>query len=213
MNNAAEAGLEGRLKALALVGLALAAGLLLWAALRGKAAPEPLPRYQQLPAFKLRDAGDRAFDSASLAGKVWVASFVFTSCQNTCPMLTAQMRRLAKSLPPGPGYALVSFSVDPDKDSPRALAEYARLSGAQDTRWAFLTGKKAELKSLIEGGFKLAAEPGEMSSDARGKPDILHSSKLVLLDRRGFVRGYYDGLLSESVATLRQDAQRLAEEP
>lgn len=213
MKNAAGGGIEARLKALALAGLVLAAGLGVWVVLRGWGEPKALARYQQLPAFQLLDAGNKPFDSASLAGKIWVASFVYTTCKSSCPMLTAQMRRLAKSLPEGPGFALVSFSVDPDKDSPRALADYARLSGAQDPRWSFLTGKKAALKSLVEGGFKLAAEPGERQSDARGEADIVHSSKLVLVDRRGFVRGYYDGLLSESVAALRQDAKRLAEEP
>ena len=61
-------------------------------------------------------------------------------------------------------------------------------------------------------GFKLAAQPAEAASDKREDPEIIHSSRLALVDKHGQIRGYYDGLLGESVEAIRHDAQRLAKE-
>lgn len=201
-----------RLRALALAGLVLAAGLAVWVAVAKHREGSGLTKYKQLPAFQLTASDGKAWDSAQLQGKVWIASFVFTTCKNSCPMLSLQMKRLSSSLPLGDGFALVSFTVDPDHDTPARLREYAKAMGADDPRWVFLTGTKAKLKALIQGGFLLTAEPGDKQRDARGAPDILHSSKLVLVDQHGTVRGYYDGLLGSSVEAVRRDAQRLAKE-
>jgi protein SCO1/2 len=201
-----------RVRLLVMAGLGLALALVLWAALR---RPQPAPallHYGAVPAFSLTGMDAKPFASSALAGKVWAASFVYTQCKNSCPMLEAQMRRLSLSLPSGPGYALVSITVDPDRDTPQALAAYAQKMGLTDPRWAFLTGPKPVLKKLIQEGFHLAAEPGERQSDARQAPDILHSSKIVLVDKHGDIRGYYDGLLAESVEAVRDDAARLAAE-
>lgn len=192
--------------------LLIGAGLAGVAFFKGAPRESGLQRFGTVPAFQLTGTEGQAFDSAALSGKVWVASFVFTSCKNSCPMLTAQMKRLSQSLPAGGDYALLSLSVDPDKDTPKALAAYAKAMGAADPRWHFLTGKKSALKSLIQDGFKLVAEPGEALSDVRGHPDILHSSKLVLVDKHGVIRGYYDGLLGASTDAIRRDAERLSKE-
>jgi len=195
-----------------MAGLGLALALVLWSALRRPPQAPALLHYGAVPAFKLTGMDARPFDSGALAGKVWAASFVYTQCKNSCPMLQAQMRRLSQSLPAGPAFALVSITVDPDRDTPQALAAYAQKMGLTDPRWAFLTGRKPVLKKLIQEGFHLAAEPGERQSDARKAPDILHSSKIVLVDKHGDIRGYYDGLLAESVEAVRDDAARLAAE-
>lgn len=207
-SNALVARLQGLVLALLVAGAALAG----WAFIKGGPVESGLERFQQVPAFQLTGSDLKPFSSASLDGKVWVASFVFTTCKNSCPMLTSQMKRLAESLPAGDRYALVSFTVDPDKDTPQAMAKYARDLGVEDPRWAFLSGSKPALKSLIQEGFKLSAEPGERMTDERGHPDILHSSKLVLVDKHGVIRGYYDGLLGASAEAIRRDAQRLAKE-
>ena len=199
----------GRLKAMALAGALLALGLGAWALWGPSLAAEPLPVLGQVPAFKLTGSDGKAFDSRSLQGKIWVASFVYTSCKNSCPMLGLQMKRLAKLLPEGDGVALLSVSVDPEKDTPPVMAAYAKSLGVDDPRWSFVTGQKMALKSLVENGFKLAAQVGEAVPDERGQPDILHSSKLVLIDGQGRIRGYYDGLLGSSVDTIRDHIQRL----
>lgn len=197
--------------------MALAAGFLAlgigaWAWWGPQRVAEPLPILGQVPAFSLVTSDAKAFDSRSLQGKVWVASFVYTTCKNSCPMLTMQMRRLSKLLPEGDAFALVSISVDPDKDSPQVLAFYAKGLGVDDSRWSFLTGKKAAIKTLVEEGFKLSARPGETVVDERGQPDILHSSQLVLVDGQGRIRGYYDGLLGSSVGSIQDHIKRLLKE-
>lgn len=206
-------GMAARLKQLAFVGLALVLVLGTWALLGRKPQGSGLLHYGNVPPFKLTSTDRRDYDSAELDGKVWIASFVFTSCKNSCPMLSAQMHRLSQSLPEGDGFAMLSITVDPDKDTPEVLAKYAKAMGADDPRWRFLTGKKSALKDLIQNGFRLVAEPGDKLLDERGDPDILHSSKLVLIDKHGAIRGYYDGLLGSSVDAVRRDAIRLSKEP
>jgi protein SCO1/2 len=195
--------------------MALTAGFLVlalgaWALWGPALRQEPLPVLGQVPAFNLTGLDGKPFSSQALQGKIYVASFVFTSCKNSCPMLTLQMQRLSKLLPPGDGFALLSISVDPDKDTPKVLAAYAKGLGVNDPRWNFLTGKKAAIKALVEGGFRLSAQPSELVADERGRPDILHSSKLVLVDGQGRIRGYYDGLLGSSVGSIQGHIKRLA---
>lgn len=200
------------LRRLVLLGLAVAAGLAVWSTMGRRDTSSGLMRYGQIPDFRLVQADGSPFTSASLDGKVWVASFIYTTCKASCPMLTAQVKRLSKSLPSGEDFALVSFSVDPEKDTPKVLEKYAQASGADDPRWHFLTGTTAQLKSLISDGFKLVAEPDDKALDARLNPAIVHSTKLILVDRKGFIRGYYDGLLGSSIEAVRRDAQLLAKE-
>lgn len=202
-----------RLKQLAFGGLLVVLVVGSWSFFHRGPYDSGLMRYGQVPAFSLIATDKQPYDSSVLDGKVWIASFVFTSCKNSCPMLSAQMRRLSKSLPAGDGFAMLSITVDPDKDTPEVLARYAKDMGATDPRWSFLTGKKAALKSLIIGGFHLSADPGDKALDARKNPDILHSSKLVLVDKHGAIRGYYDGLLGSSADAIRRDAISLSKEP
>jgi cytochrome oxidase Cu insertion factor (SCO1/SenC/PrrC family) len=167
-----------------------------------------LPVYGKSPDFTLQSQDGALFDSSRLKGKVWVASFVFSTCKSSCPMLAAQMKRLYSAMPEGAVFGLVSISVDPERDTPQRLAQYAKDLGVQDKRWVFLTGKKSYIRDLIVGGFKVAAEPGEVMEDN----DILHSSKLVLVDAHGRIRGYFDGVLSESADQIKDAAERLIEE-
>jgi cytochrome oxidase Cu insertion factor (SCO1/SenC/PrrC family) len=202
----------GRLRALALAALLAAAALTVLVVARQKTRNSGLEHLGAVPAFHLTAADGRPFDGAQLAGKVWVASFVYSTCKTSCPMLQSQMMRISKGLPAGDAYALVSVTVDPAKDTPQALLAYAKKLGVDDPRWAFLTGSPADIKALVVGGFKLAALPAEAASDKRPDPEIIHSSRLALVDKHGQIRGYYDGLLSDSVSAIRNDAQRLARE-
>lgn len=198
-----------RLAGLAGLMAAITLGFGAWLLLGGRLRQAELPRLGQAPSFELTSSEKKAYGSQSLAGKVWVASFVYSTCKTACPMLGMQMRRLSSTLPADESFRMVSITVDPDHDTPERLRKYAKDLGADDPRWSFLTGKKAVLKTLINQGFKLAAQPGERVPDERGDMEILHSSKLVLVDPRGEIRGYYDGLLGESVDALKRDIVRL----
>ena len=154
------------------------------------------------PAFTLTDQDGKSFNSTQLNGKVWVADFVFTTCTGLCPMMTEQMHEFQK-MTDGSGINMVSFSVDPEHDTPAALTVYANMNKADLSRWHFLTGDKETLWQ-ISNAMKLAVGPGD------GSHQIMHSSHFLLVDRDGHVRGIYDykdpGYLKQIVA----DAQALA---
>lgn len=186
---------------------ALGAGVLLVAA--GPAAcrrAAPLPEYGPLPAFALTERGGRTVRLDDLRGRPWVADFIFTRCAGICPAMTARLARLDRDLPAA--VRAVSISVDPAHDTPAVLAEYARRAGAS-ADWLFLTGPQKDVYDLSVGGFRLAAEalpPGQAGPDG----PFLHSSKFVLVDARGVIRGYYDSADEEAMRRLAADAGRLA---
>lgn len=169
-------------------------------------SPAPKPQ-KALPDFSLTAVtvdGTSPFDLRTLRGRAWIADFVYTRCTGPCPMMTANMAGLQKTLPKQIG--LLSFTVDPDHDSPEVLTLYARKFGADPQRWFFLTGEKAELMRLVRDGFLLpvaenaAAVPGER---------FAHSTKFVLIDAQGRVRGWYDGEDAAALEKLATDAKRL----
>ncbi len=185
----------------------LAAGLAV-AARRGR--PEPLPELGTLPAFALLDQERRTLTREGLAGRPFVADFIFTRCAGICPAMTARMAQLDKTLPEGIG--LVSFTVDPEHDTPEVLARYAHGFGA-GPRWRFAAGSRAALHGLATEGFRLAAM--EVPEDQRqgGDGPFLHSAKFVLVDAAARIRGYYDSEDRADLGRLAADARRLLEAP
>jgi cytochrome oxidase Cu insertion factor (SCO1/SenC/PrrC family) len=135
--------------------------------------------------------GDTVRDS-DLRGKVWIASFVFTRCTGPCPQVSATLARLQSELT-DEDVRFVTFTVDPKHDGPKELAEYAEHFQADPKRWLFLTGKQEDIYRLLREGFHVPVEENE--GDAR-KPgnEVMHSPKLVVVDRRGHIRGYFDGI-------------------
>ena len=148
-------------------------------------APPPLV-IAALPRFELTERDGTTVSSSDLAGAPWVADFVFTRCALYCPRLTARMKELRESLPPR--VKSVSFSVDPDYDTPEVLAEYAREWGIEGREWLFLTGERETMWKLIRDGF---LQPVEETPEVETSP-ILHSNRFVLVDARGRMRGLYD---------------------
>ena len=181
------------------VWISLFAGL--WAACHR--SPD-IPSYYPLPEFSLTDQTGKAVTLHDLTGKVWVADFIFTSCGGTCPLMTQDMRKLQDALPPE--IRLVSFTVDPTRDTPRVLAAYAQEHGATNERWLFLTGDEQALYDLCVKGFKL---PLDTENGTPAEP-ITHSSRFVLVDKQGEIRGYYSGTEEDELKRLAMDAKRLS---
>jgi len=166
-------------------------GSILMIVMRGaptRASAMEVPVLGSVPEFSLTEANGTALRRADLLGKVWVASFLFTRCAEACPLLMQHEARLQPDLPLRDDLRLVSFSVDPDWDTPKVLTEYAHTFGADRSRWLFLTGDKKQVYRLASDGFHLAA----LNADPATEMPILHSTKLVLVDRGGAIRGYYD---------------------
>jgi len=167
-----------------------------------------LPVLGSVPGFALTEANGGALKKADLVGKVWIASFIFTRCAEQCPAMMRHEVGLQAQLPARDDLRLVSFSVDPDWDTPKVLTDYANTFQADRQRWLFATGDKRRIFSLVIDGFKLSAQEAD---PAREMP-ILHSTRLVLVDRRGLIRGYYDSTDDGAVRQLARDAVRLLAE-
>ena len=183
-------------------------GLLLWLrhvevqALRQR----NVSSYGPVPRFELVNQNGQPFGSAQLAGKIWVADFIYTSCPGPCPMISMRMGELQKPLEKTDVH-LVSFSVDPEKDTPQVLLKYAENLRAEPNRWDFLTGPKSAIYKLSHDGFKLAISDG---SEEAGIP--VHSTRMVLVDRHGQIRGYYESTDPEGMTKLLADTNHLLRE-
>jgi len=170
--------------------------------------PAPLPAYGELPAFQLTDQDARPFGLAELRGQVWVAGFIFTRCETICPVIVAKMRTVKdETAALGPALRLVSFSVDPQYDTPEVLRAYAKQRGADDPRWIFLTGDYRVMRETVVDGLKMVMEKSD-----DGDPDgIFHGSHLVLVDGVGRIRGYYDTSDADVIERVVRDARALVE--
>jgi protein SCO1/2 len=171
--------------------------------------PAPPAMKIQLPAFQLTDQRGQPFGSADLRGRIWVADFVFTSCPTVCPKLTHRMQVIAhRARNLGDAFHLVTFTVDPENDTPERLAAYARTYHADESRWTFLTGPLGDVEATVVKGFKLAMGKEELPAGS-GLFSIFHGEKLVLVDDAGFIRGYYDAD-DEGIDHLMHDAGVIA---
>ena len=186
----------------------LTAGILFW--LRqlqvNTLSNRPLPSYGTVPSFELTNQDAQPFGSQQLSGKIWIADFIFTSCPGPCPIISTRMSELQKPLAKS-GVYLVSFTVDPERDTPEVLRVYADKLRKEPLRWDFLTGAHAVIYSLSRDGFKLG-----ISNDGDENQNPVHSTRFVLVDRRGIIRGYYDALAADGVTKLLADTNHLLRE-
>ncbi len=164
------------------------------------------------PAFNLTNQDNQPVTLETYKGKAVIASFIFTRCFGPCPRISAEMEKLQTRLATHPrkdSIHLVSFSVDPAFDTPAVLTHYAQRFGADTTRWSFLTGDRAAMWQMVVSGYKLALED---TPDDQVSP-ISHSTKLVLIDPQGQVRGYYDALDANSRALMLKHLDHVLAQP
>ena len=178
------------------------AGVLVVAALVLAGCGKPLPVLGQIPEFELLAQDGRVFDSRSLAGKVWVADFIFTNCPGPCPMMSSRMRQVQTATADLADVRLVSFTVDPARDTPAVLASYSQHFLARPGRWFFLTGEPKRLNELGLNAFHLHAVDGNLD----------HSTRFALVDSRSRIRGYYAFGDDDFPKRLIADVRRLARE-
>jgi cytochrome oxidase Cu insertion factor (SCO1/SenC/PrrC family) len=184
-------------------------GVLFWL----KNRPEvELSRYGAVPSFSLTERSGRIITNADLAGKIWIADFIFTTCPGPCPIISANMARLQGELASDPHVQLVSFTVDPRDDTPAVLAAYAEAHGADPQRWWFLTGPEAPLYDLIQKGFFQSVQDNHGQVLQPGQFLVTHSTRMVLVDPAGFIRGFYDGLGQDNDEALLAGVRQLERE-
>ncbi len=158
----------------------LAAFLLLSCACHRRTAE--LPDYGLVPEFKLTAQNGETFDSGALKGEIWVADFFFTTCPGPCPRMTSQMHQIQEATWRMRDVKLLSFTVDPERDTPARLAAYAKEHHASPEHWYFLTGPQSTLNHLGLDVFKLNRVDGTLQ----------HSTRFTLVDKNSHIRGYYD---------------------
>lgn len=176
--------------------LLLASALVLLAAC---VKPAPLEVLGDVPQFTLVSDTGQPFDSHALDGHIWVADFIYTNCDGPCPMMSTQMRRIQDQTAAEYGdVRFVSFTVDPARDTPPAMAEYAKRYKRDPNRWFFLTGETPALNAVSLKAFKLNSVDGSMT----------HSTRFALVDGQRQIRGYYltseDGFMPKLMHDIRQ---------
>jgi cytochrome oxidase Cu insertion factor (SCO1/SenC/PrrC family) len=150
--------------------------------------------------FQLTERSGRTVTHRDLAGKVWIASFIFTRCTGPCPQVTSTMRRLQSELQAeleSGQLRLVTFTVDPNRDDLRTLQDYAKARGAHPEYWLFLTGDETTIHTLLREQFKQVVER-RTGSDVTEGTEFDHSPRLVVVDRTGVIRSTHAGLPSEA---------------
>jgi len=168
---------------------------------------ETLGEYGEVPDFSLIERSGRRVTRADLLGRVWIANFIYTECQETCPLQSARMARLQAEFAAEEAVRFVSITVDPERDTPAVLARYAERYGADPVRWLFLTGEKRHIYRLAKEGFRLGVVDPDDQAAAGGllglltphpalathgsKGLVIHSSRFVLVDRRARIRAYH----------------------
>jgi protein SCO1/2 len=171
--------------------------------LAGCTAHASLPAFGVVPDFTLTDQNGAPFSSSSaLRGQVWVADFIFTNCQGPCPRMSSQMHEVQKALAGMDGVRLVSFTVDPDRDTPEVLAAYSRRFLAEPGRWFFLTGPRETLHALSRQAFMLGDINGNLE----------HSTRFALVDGTSHIRGFYLTSEPDAIPRVVADAKDLLRE-
>lgn len=164
------------------------------------ATAEDLKQFGTAPSFTLRNSENTPVSAKDLAGKVWIANFFFTDCEGPCPIQAAHLQKLADTFPETQDLVFVSITADPKNDTPEKLAAYAERIKADTSRWHFLTGDSETIHDLMnENGFALGSGP----------EPIYHSTRFVLVDQQGQIRGFYRGTEMNQVKSLITDIKKL----
>ena len=158
-----------------------------------------LPKLGSIPSFEFTDSDGNLISKKELTGKVWVADFIFTTSTMACPVMTGNMNLIHTAFKNNDKVRIVSISVYPEYDTPEILKEYASRYNANTNRWHFLTGPEENVKLVIKNGFKM----GDYEDI------IFHSEKFALVDQNGNIRGYYNGMKTDDIKTLKKDIRVL----
>ncbi len=157
------------------------------------------PRDHLIRDFSFVDQYGRTVTQANFRGKVYVTEFFFTTCGSICPVMNHHLEKVYARFKQNPAFRILSHTVDPETDSVSVLKSYAQEHGVNDSTWLFVTGNKRAIYAMARQSYLLA------NSD-RGDPDeFVHTQQFALIDRRGHIRGQYDGTDSAEVVKMMTD--------
>ncbi len=166
----------------------------------------PLEIYGKIPGFSFQTQEAAPYSPKDMLGHVSIANFIFTRCPSICPVFTMKLQRIGEDI--SEDIHLLSFSVDPEYDTPERLSQFAQNYSADPKRWHFLTGQTDKVKEVVEGALKISMQKNGL--DENGVPDIVHGSHFVLFDSKGRIRGYYNSEDTERIDALKRDAEALS---
>lgn len=171
--------------------------------------PEPPPKFGLVPNFTLTAEDGQPFGAENLRGKAWVSNFIFTRCKTVCPIFSAKMAVLQQQTRDlSDRVQLVSFSVDPDFDTPEVLAAYSEQFGADPTFWRFLTGPTSEVRAVVTDGMKMFMGDADQVETPEA---LMHGSHFVLVDAEMNIRGFYEVDDEQTVDRLLRDLDLISE--
>ena len=176
----------------------------------GKERPlEGLQIFGMVPECSFTETNGRRVTLADFKGKVWIVNFIYTNCPDTCPVQSAQMRQIQEDFQYDKHLRLVSFTVDPTRDTPQVLSQYSKRFSADPSLWLFLTGEKATIYKFAQDGFRLSAVELPHEKRPESGATHTHSPRFVLVDRNAQIRGYYVSTDAEAMKRLRRDLKFL----
>ena len=162
--------------------------------------------YYQIPAFQFTNQDSLPVTDKTFDGKIYVTDFFFISCPTICPKMKTQMKRVYDKFKANPDVMILSYSIDPQHDTPAVLKDFAESLGVTGNQWQFATGPKEEIFKTGKSYMVVAQE------DAGAPGGLLHSGHFVLVDKEKHVRGMYDGTTKEGADKLMTDIDRLLAE-
>ncbi|HEX4139948.1 MAG TPA: SCO family protein [Candidatus Methylacidiphilales bacterium] len=171
-----------------------------------------LPKMSIIPPFTLTERSGKIITNSDLSGKVWVADFIYTTCPGPCPLVSAALAKIQQNVAGDPHVQLVTFTVDPQTDTPQVLAAYADHFHADPNKWWFLTGPEKPLYALIQNGFLQAVQDNHGQPLEDGQGTVTHSTYFALVDANGIMRGAYQSQDPDECKQLLSDITALEQE-
>jgi len=153
-------------------------------------------------AFSFINQEGKQINEKSVENKVTLVEFFFTSCPSICPRMNENLKEVYKKFKQDTGFMILSYTVDPERDSVSVLKKYAQRYEAGTPGWEFLTGDKDAL-------YKSASRDYLLTAVDSGSFNFIHTQYVVLLDRQRRIRGFYDGTNKESILKLESDIKTL----
>lgn len=165
--------------------------------------------YHSIGGFSLLDQDSNIVTQDIVKGKIHVANFFFTTCKTICPKMSNEMIRVQTAYKDDPDVKIISYTVNPEYDTPSILKKYANQHYAIKDKWYFLTGDKKVIYDLARSSYFLVASEGDGGPD-----DFIHSEMFVLIDKEGRIRGSLDkkGNVQTYDGTNILDVKRLIED-
>jgi protein SCO1/2 len=163
--------------------------------------------YHTIADFQFVNQDSAVVTNETLAGKIYVADFFFTSCRTICPVMKTQMLRVYEATQDMPDVAVLSHTIDPEYDTVALLHDFADRLGVSSSRWHFVTGEQDKIYDIAQTSYFATAMVDKTEPDG-----FIHSGAFLLIDKDRRIRGKYDGTQEEDVDRLIEDIKRLRKE-